>query len=513
MKVLSKSLSLFFMFIIAVSSPVNAQNALDFDGIDDYVYTTYSGITSNSARSIEAWIKTTAVSDPNSGGSQQVIADYGTFVTGGRFTFCMVWNNSIRIEVGGNGLSGTTAINDGQWHHVAVTYDPNLTTNQYKLYIDGSLETQGNLTVSTNTIAGTQLQIGKRIDGAKMFDGTIDEVRFWSDVRSPAEISQNRNTEFCLPANNLVAYYKFNNGTAGGTNTGLTTLTDHASTYNGTLSGFSLSGSSSNWVSGATLNSGVILGGLSSVTACNSWTAPDGSIYTTSILFTDTITSASGCDSVFSVDLTIHTNTSSVINPTACNTYISPSGNQTWISSGTYYDTIPNSNGCDSSITINLTIVQLNTGVSQSGFQLSSLQSGANYQWLDCNNSFALIPGATSQSFTPSTDGDYAVEISLNSCTDTSACMQVTGIGLNESLNRKRIKIYPNPLTTNLFVELDTKEDIKVSLISIAGQTIYQEEFRNDEKVKIDLSNFKNGLYILRVDSDTDTFKELIIKN
>ena len=48
-----------------------------------------------------------------------------------------------------------------------------------------------------------------------------------------------------------MAYYRFNKGTAGGTNTGINSLTDLTSNaYNGTLSGFSLTGTTSNWVSG-----------------------------------------------------------------------------------------------------------------------------------------------------------------------------------------------------------------------------------------------------------------------
>jgi hypothetical protein len=55
----------------------------------------------------------------------------------------------------------------------------------------------------------------------------------------------------------LVAYYRANQGTASGTNTGITSLTDSsASGKNGTLNNFALSGSSSNWVSGAPAISG-----------------------------------------------------------------------------------------------------------------------------------------------------------------------------------------------------------------------------------------------------------------
>ena len=59
---------------------LNAQNkgiALNFDGIDDYVLSSYDGILDSSARTMEAWIKTTGNYDPNNGGKQGVIANYG----------------------------------------------------------------------------------------------------------------------------------------------------------------------------------------------------------------------------------------------------------------------------------------------------------------------------------------------------------------------------------------------------------------------------------------------------
>ncbi|MGB1041433.1 MAG: LamG-like jellyroll fold domain-containing protein, partial [Flavobacteriales bacterium] len=124
--------------------------ALHFDSLNTHVQTTSPGISGGSqARTIEAWIKTTSNHIPGtSGGKQGVIVDYGTFVTGGRFTFNVLWGNAIRIEVGGNGLSGSIPVNDGNWHHVAVVYNPSA-TNKYSLYVDSVLDVTGNLTVST----------------------------------------------------------------------------------------------------------------------------------------------------------------------------------------------------------------------------------------------------------------------------------------------------------------------------------------------------------------------------
>ena len=90
---------------------------------------------------------------------------------------------------------------------------------------------------------------------------------------------------------------------------------------------------------------------------CNSYTSPSGILYTSSGTYTDIISNSNGCDSIITIHLTINTASSSIINETTCNSYTSSSG-ITYTSSGTYYETLTNGsiNGCDSIITLNLII-------------------------------------------------------------------------------------------------------------------------------------------------------------
>lgn len=96
--------------------------------------------------------------------------------------------------------------------------------------------------------------------------------------------------------------------------------------------------------------------GSTSIVACNGYTSPSGRHHwTTSGSYLDTLQNAAGCDSILTVNLTINSARSS-ISPIACINYTSPSGKYVWTQSGSYTDTIARSAGCDSIINIILTI-------------------------------------------------------------------------------------------------------------------------------------------------------------
>jgi Leucine-rich repeat (LRR) protein len=83
------------------------------------------------------------------------------------------------------------------------------------------------------------------------YSGLMDEVRIWNIARTQGEIQTDMHFSGCGDVVGLLAYYPFNQGIAGGVNTGITTLNDVTpNTNNGTLINFTLSGSTSNWIKG-----------------------------------------------------------------------------------------------------------------------------------------------------------------------------------------------------------------------------------------------------------------------
>jgi hypothetical protein len=218
--------------------------------------------------------------------------------------------------------------------------------------------------------------------------------------------------------------------------------------------------------------------------------------FTTTGFYSFYYTSAQGCDSVIDIDLEIKEPTSSTQTVSACQSYVF--NGQTYTSSGTYTSIIPNSIGCDSTITLNLTIVSPNIAVSQAGAVLTSAAtSPATYQWIDCSTN-SPITGATNQSYTATANGSYAVIITINSCSDTSTCRPVTGIGIDEINSLNGIMIYPNPTTSKLNIDLNqTVANSKIEIRSVAGQLLYTNEAIKSNTIEVPVSEWANGMYFI----------------
>jgi len=211
---------------LLLSAGVFAQNnALDFDGTNDYV--SIGTILSNNASfTKEAWV----YADINTG-NRNIISSDGTafWVNGG---YLKAGINDVHNEV-----TSTSTFPTGEWQHVAVTFDD--AANTMNLYINGSLDVSN--TNVTSSFDGDPLYIGDhKGNGSAIFNGKIDDVRIWDDVRTQVEIKANMHTELAGTESNLVAYYKFNE-TSG------TTASDETSNSNdGTLTNMD---GSTDWVS------------------------------------------------------------------------------------------------------------------------------------------------------------------------------------------------------------------------------------------------------------------------
>ena len=239
------------------------------------------------------------------------------------------------------------------------------------------------------------------------------------------------------------------------------------------------------------------------VMACDSYTWIDGITYTSSNnTATDTLISTAGCDSVITLDLTITSSYLATDVVMACDSYTWIDGITYTSSNNTATDTLISTAGCDSVITLDLTITSLNASViviNDTTLQSQSVSSGVVYQWVDCNNNYAPILGETNATFSTQTPGDYAVEISLNNCSVISDCYTIAVISSNEVLNSKYgIQLFPNPTTNDLILSLKGVNVVDIVVVDTHGRVLLKQSNLFDQD-RISLSTYVAGTYFVKI--------------
>ena len=251
------------------------------------------------------------------------------------------------------------------------------------------------------------------------------------------------------------------------------------------------------------LYNSVPLVGIDTQSACDSYTWVDGNTYTTSNnSATYTTSNAAGCDSTVTLDLTITNSTSSTDTQSACDSYTWVDGNTYTTSNNSATYTTNNAAGCDSTVTLDLTINPTpDNSITQNGGSLTATQTGATYQWIDCDNFFVPVIGEVNQTFFPSLSGYYAVEVTIGDCSSTSECRLVdfTGIDEIESL----ISVHPNPTKDEVTLSIGT-ELLGTGFVVTdnAGRIILTDTFKSTKQT-VNLSGFDNGVYFIRTDKDS----------
>ncbi|HRH09666.1 MAG TPA: T9SS type A sorting domain-containing protein [Bacteroidia bacterium] len=234
--------------------------------------------------------------------------------------------------------------------------------------------------------------------------------------------------------------------------------------------------------------------------------------YFTSGIYTQTMLNAAGCDSTITLNLTINTGSTVDSIATACNQFTI--NGTTYTSSGVYQLPFINSGGCSSVLNLTLSINQADTAVQLNSNILSANASAALYQWIDCASGLA-IPGATNKDFIATSNGNYAVQITQNSCVDTSTCYSVIGIAILENSLNEVVEIYPNPVST--YFEIKTTNTVieQIEIYNSIGTVVFAKipEKLHQNTLQINASNWASGVYLVKLKSNQlNSFHKLIIQ-
>ena len=179
----------------------------------------------------------------------------------------------------------------------------------------------------------------------------------------------------------------------------------------------------------------------------------------------------------------------------------------------TYQVTGTDNNGCTNTdqVTVSVTTApDNNVTFSSDQLTITATTAGVDYVWIDCNNSFQVIPNETNQSFTPSQNGSYAVIVSNQGCADTSLCVVIDHVSINSLQENQLIAVYPNPFDTEFIISFKTTGSYFIELLNTLGQTIKAIRTEGQSTV-VSADDLPSGVYYIRVVDTSWRYK--IIKN
>lgn len=223
-----------------------------------------------------------------------------------------------------------------------------------------------------------------------------------------------------------------------------------------------------------------------------------------------------GCssDSRTLITVTLDSPNRTITALTCQESYTSPFGD-VYDTTGMYYHVIPAVGpGCDSTVIIDLTVFETPTiTILPGGVDLVASAGGTTFQWLNCTTGgYTPVVGATSSTYTATVNGSYAVIATNGPCSDTSACVTVNSVGLeNVSPSNYMVRLAPNPTSDKVQLTLTGATYASVIVYDIQGKVILtiKDVVSGDY---ISLVGVETGIYTMKVVNEMGASTHRIVK-
>ncbi|MBL4704079.1 MAG: VCBS repeat-containing protein [Flavobacteriales bacterium] len=225
------------------------------------------------------------------------------------------------------------------------------------------------------------------------------------------------------------------------------------------------------------------------------------SSYTSSGVYTEILIDEFGFDSIVEHHLTVHPTYYNIDLREICSGDTVLFQNQLYSSSGIYDHHLLSINGCDSLETLDLTIVELNIPLNMNHDTLESITNFDAYQWLDCNNNYAPIAGETNQIYVADQNGYYAVEVTEVGCRDTSICVTISGVAIEELTHDFNLQVYPNPSTGRIHIKWPDPMNLSIRIFNAHGSLLSRYSFDQSSNTSLSLK-LVSGIYLLEAVSE-----------
>ncbi|MDA9715394.1 T9SS type A sorting domain-containing protein, partial [Bacteroidota bacterium] len=225
-------------------------------------------------------------------------------------------------------------------------------------------------------------------------------------------------------------------------------------------------------------------------TACNSYNF-FSQVLTQSGIYSNTLTSINGCDSTINVDLNIINSSTQTYSFNLCPNDTLYVNNNMYLSPGVYYDTVMGASGCEDILIYDIASVNNPTAsISLTNDTLFGVGMGGlppyNYLW---------NTGEISSFIIANNNGLYSLEITdANNCISDTVSYMVNSLSTNRD-DSKELFVYPNPTYENITILINNfRGNIQTEVFDLIGNML-----QTNNETTISLKGYAKGIYILKI--------------
>jgi hypothetical protein len=215
--------------------------------------------------------------------------------------------------------------------------------------------------------------------------------------------------------------------------------------------------------------------------------------------YTDTASTAAGCDSITTLLLSVNPVKRSNLSKTICKGDFYRYRGRILSAAGSYTDTVQTAKGCDSIITLQLAVATVSPVIFRTGDTLL-VDSFTTMQWY---RNGSIISNATGYSYVVTRSGSYTVLVAdSNGCKDSAAAIQVVKAGIEDKTMNGSLTISPNPNSGNLVLNTTTLYHTYV-IYDRLGRDVHHGAI-NSMKQPISVVDLADGVYLIKILSSDD---------
>jgi len=216
----------------------------------------------------------------------------------------------------------------------------------------------------------------------------------------------------------------------------------------------------------------------------------DGQMLTTGGVYTSTGMTSNGCDSIVTLTLTVDAAADVTSSATICRGDSYMFGTQVLTAAGVYTEMMTNANGCEYTETLTLTVVN---AVSTS---VDVLLCGTELTYTLANGTVVNAAGIYTETM-----------MSANGCDSTITYNVSTCVGIFTVENNVAMVAYPNPAQDKLNVKFESRlsSENTIRILNVLGQSVYNVSNFDGLTLEVNTSNLTSGVYYINVTSDYKT--------